>query len=174
MSDAVLFLDIATTTGWCEGPVDGAKTSGTMRLAPPGSSAAAVQGGMLAWLGERLTAFRYRAIVYEAPLDPRFMGQKTNLNTARMLLGLCGVVEAVAHQTGHFNLSQVSVHDARHFLVGKRPPKGEGKAMAMRALRMQGFAFTDDNEADAIAGWLYACHLFKRRELTGQTLFSKR
>ncbi len=161
MSGPVLFLDLATTTGWCEGVPNEKPTSGTMRLAPAGSSPAAIFGGLLDWLAQRLTTFRYRMIVYEAPMDPRHM--KTNINTARILLGLPAIVEAVAHQTGHFRVKEASVHDVRTHLLGGRPPKGEAKRVVMDRLRVLGYAPKDDNEGDAIAGWLYTSALVDSR-----------
>lgn len=161
MTAPVLFLDLATTTGWCEGVPGEKPTSGTMRLAPPGSSPAAIFGGLLDWLASRLTTFRYRMIVYEAPFDPRHM--KTNINTARVLLGLPAIVEAVAHQTGNHRIKEASVHDVRQHLLGRRPPKGEAKRVVMDRLRVLGYSPKDDNEGDAIAGWLYATALVESR-----------
>lgn len=161
MTAPVLFLDLATTTGWCEGVPGEKPTSGTMRLAPEGSSTAAVFGGMLDFLATRLTAFRYRLIAYEAPMDPRHM--KTNVKTARILLGLPAVVEAVAYQTGHHRLREASVHDVRKFLLGGRPAKGDAKRAVCDRLRVLGYAPKDDNEGDAIAGWLYACAQIDQR-----------
>lgn len=154
MNGGILFLDIATVTGWCEGLPGERPVSGSIRLAPEGSKPAAIFGGMMAFLGTRLTTFRYRRIVYEAPMDPRHM--KTNINTARVLLGLPAVVEAVAHQTGHHSLSEARVDDVRMHLLGARPAKGEAKRAVIGAVRAMGFDPTDDNEADAIAGWIYA------------------
>lgn len=161
MNGGILFLDIATKTGWAEGLPGERPVSGTYRLAPEGAKPAAIFGGMLAFLGARLTAFRYRMIVYEAPMDPRHM--TTNINTARVLLGLPAVVEAVAHQTGHHAIREASVHDVRKHLLGGRPPNGEAKAAVIAAVRGLGFDPTDDNEADAIAGWAYAVSLVDPR-----------
>jgi hypothetical protein len=155
MSGSVLFLDLATRTGWCEGVPGETPTSGTLRLAPAGSSPAAVYGGLVAFLGTRLTALRYRAVAYEAPMDPRHM--KTNINTARVLLGMPAIVEGLAYQTGHHRLFEANVHDVRKHLLGYRPQAGEAKRVVMGALRQLGFDPRDDNEGDAIAGWLYAC-----------------
>lgn len=163
MNGGVLFLDLASTMGWAEGlPGTGERTaSGTTRLAPAGSPPAAVFGGLLDFLITRLTTFRYRLIVYEAPMDPRHM--KTNINTARMLIGMPAIVEAVAYQTGHHALREASVNDVRKHLLGYIPRRAKGdapnaqKAPVIAALRERGYEPKDDNEADAIAGWIYAC-----------------
>lgn len=166
MNGGVLFLDLATTMGWCEGLPGERPVSGTKRLAPEGSQPAAVFGGMLDFLATRLTTFRYRMIVYEAPMDPRHM--KTNVNTARILLGLPAMVEGVAHQTGHYSLREANVNDIRKALLGYIPRRAKGdkpgaqKAPVIAELRARGFDPKDDNEADAIAGWLFACSLLPR------------
>ena len=154
MNGGILALDLATTTGWAEGLPGERPTSGTVRLAPVGSPPEAVFGGLLAFLAPRMTAFRYRMVIWEAPLDPRHL--KTNVNTARVLLGLPAVAGAVAHQTGHYGANEASVHDVRSFTLGKRPAKGEAKRAVMDAMRARGFDPRDDNEADAISLWIYA------------------
>lgn len=170
---SVLFLDVATTMGFCEGAPGEKPVSGTIRLAPAGSAPPAIFGGMIAWLGTRLSASRYSHIVYESPMDPRHM--KTNINTARILIGLPAIVEGIAYQTGHYRVSEVSVHDPRKFLLGHRPQKGEGKTKIMAHLRMAGYNPADDNESDAIAGWLYACAVIVPGPATmNASLFSRR
>lgn len=154
MRGGILFLDLATQMGFCEGEPGERPVSGSVRLAPEGSRPAAIFGGLLAFLGERMTAIRYRCVVFEAPMDPRHM--KTNINTARMLIGLPAIAEAVAYQTGHYGIREASVHDVRKHLLGARPAKGEAKGAVIARLRSMGFDPVDDNEADAIAGWLYA------------------
>jgi hypothetical protein len=126
-------------------------------------------GGLFAFLGTRLTAFRYRAIVYEAPLDPRHMGKHTNLETAFMLIGLCGVAEAVAHQTGHWTVKKADAGSVRKHLIGRGIPAGEAKAHVIRAIRTIGFDPKDDNEADAIAGWIYASSILDPKTGAGST-----
>lgn len=162
MGGAVLFLDLATQMGWCEGVPGERPTSGTVRLAPEGSPSEAVHAGLLRFMAERLMSFRYRQIVYEAPLDPRFMGQKTNLNTALMLLGMPAIVGAMGYETGHYGrVKSADVGDVRKALLGKRPPRDQAKQYVMWAVRALGYDPADDNEADAIAGWHYACAILE-------------
>jgi len=173
MSRAILFLDLARTTGWCEGEPNGTPISGTMRIAPDGSDSPAVFGGMLKWLATRLQAFRPRTIVYEAPFDPRHMS-KTTFNTARMLLGLPAVVEATAYSCGVYDIREAHVNDIRRFLIGRTPKRQEAKAAVIEHLRGLGFDPADDNESDAIAGWLFACSIADGRAGVRSTgLFAK-
>ena len=155
MSGSIIFLDLARTTGWCEGVPGERPTSGTIRLAPSSAAAGEVYGGMIQFLAPRLQSFRYRVVSFEAPFDTRHM--KTNFNTARLLLGLPAIAEGVCHLTGHHNVREVSVNDVRKYLLGTRPAKGEAKKAVIAKLNELGFDPKDDNEADAIAGWLYVC-----------------
>ena len=149
----IIFLDLARQTGWCEGIPGEPPSSGTERLAPSGAGRAAVQGGLLRFISKRLLAQHYFEVAFEAPMDPRHM--KTNLNTARMLLGLPAVLEAAAVVTRHHNVTEHNVHDVRSYLLGHKPDKGGSKRAVIDKLISLGFAPADDNEADAIAGWLY-------------------
>ena len=155
VNGSIIFLDLARQTGFCEGVPGEKPTSGTVRLAPSGSEPKAVYAGMMEFLVPRLRAFKYGMVSFEAPFDPRHM--KTNFNTARLLLGLPAIVEGVAHLTGHFNVREVRVDDVRKHLLGKRPAAGEAKKAVIARLRALGFDPADDNEADAIAGWLFVC-----------------
>lgn len=156
MNGGILALDIATTTGWAEGLTGERPVSGSIRLAPPGSSHAAVYGAMLAFLGARLSTFRYRLVVFEAPLDPRWKGAMTNTNTARLLLGLPAVVEAVAYQTGHHHPKEVTSREVRKHMLGFCPKSAEAKPLVIAKARQMGFNPKDDNEADALMVWHYA------------------
>lgn len=159
MSDSILFLDLATITGWCEGAPRQKPTSGRLRLGRVGASDAEVLGTMLGWLADRLTEQRYSRVVYEAPVGPGKKG-KTTFQTQRRLLNLCGVVEAVSFQTGH-PVYQASVQSIRKMVIGDGRPE-DPKAAVIAAMKREGFAPADDNEADAICGWIYATRMQDR------------
>jgi hypothetical protein len=165
MNGGILALDLATTMGWAEGvPGTGDRpTCGTQRLAPSGSEPAAIFGGMIDFIARRMQAFQYRMVIYEAPFDPRVMGFKTNVNTARMLLGLPAIVEGVCYQMGMHNLREANVNDVRKFLLGVRPKKDEAKGAVIQRLRTLGHDPQDDNAADALALWLYAASIMDSR-----------
>lgn len=167
MNGSVLFLDIATTLGWCQGVPGGKPASGSLRLAPVGADHDAIHGGMVKWLMERLRSDAPPdVIVYETPIDPRHMGKRTTFKTSRVLIGLCGVAEGVANRMGYTGqnrgLFEVEVRDIRkHFLPPGSPRTGsEVKRAVVEQCRVLGFDPADDNEADAIAGWHYASALF--------------
>lgn len=148
MKGSVLFLDLARQTGWCDGVPGERPVSGTTRLAPPDSGSAAVMGGMIQWLGERLKAFRPRAIVYEAP----FHGQ--NMHTTMIAWGLAGVTEGVGDRMGVYRIEKANLSTIRSRVMGNGRAK---KWEIIEHVKGLGFDPLDDNEADAILGWLYAC-----------------
>lgn len=152
MNGGILALDIASTTGWAEGLPGERPVSGSISFK---GTQPERMGAMLAFLGARLSAFRYRLVIFEAPLDPRWMGKATNFNTSRLLLGLTGVAEAVTNQTGH-TPREANVGDVRIHMLGCRPKAADAKAMVTAKARALGFDPRDDNEADALMLWHYA------------------
>lgn len=163
MNGGILALDLATQLGWAEGIPGEKPTYGTHRLAPTGSEPAAIFAGMLEFIALRMQAVKYRMVIYEAPFDPRVMGFKTNVNTARMLLGLPAIVEGVCYQMGIFNLREANVNDVRFFLLGHKPRSKEGKGEVFRFLQALGHNPPDDNASDALALWLYAASILDSR-----------
>lgn len=161
IGDQILFLDIATRTGWCVGVPGAVPSSGTFRLGRTGAKDAEVFGSMLAWLGGLLTEGRFARVIFEAPVGPGMAG-KTNFSTMRRLNGLCAIAEAVCHQTGH-PVFQASAASIRKVVLGNGRPENP-KAAVMAEIRARGFDPADDNEADAISGWLYACEMAERND----------
>lgn len=159
--DRIIFLDIATQMGWCVGAPGEVPRSGTLRLARKGAPDEAVFGGMMSWLGALLTESRFARVVFEAPVGPGMAG-KTNFATMRRLTGLCAISEAVCHQTQH-PVYQASAASVRKVVLGNGRPK-DAKAAVMAEIRARGFDPADDNEADAIAGWIYACSIADRND----------
>lgn len=159
MTGSILFLDLATQTGWCEGVPGQRPTSGTIRLAGSGGPNAEAYNTLYQFLDDRLRLTRYQMIAIEAPQSPSHMAGRTNANTLRRLIGLCEVVEWVAYRHGYFGKRMVEarVDDVRRYLfAGSRPAKGEAKIAVVSRIKALGYQPADDNEADAIAGWLYA------------------
>ena len=169
----MLFLDIATVTGWAVGPAHAELPvqSGSMRLGSPGCASPIRFGAMLAWLVLRLSKTRHRLVVFEAPVGPG-MGGKTQHATQYLLTGLCAVTEAACNQTGT-PVAQIGVQAIRRGVLGRQPPKGKGKELVLAHIRGLGLSPRDDNEADAIAGWLHSAAELRQRAaaLPQQTLF---
>lgn len=155
-SKTILALDIATNLGFAFGEPGSIPESGSIRLAPSGSSNGTIGRGLLRWLTAFITEHAPSMIYYEVPLDPRHMGPKTTFATARILLGLPFLVETVAEARGIFKLREVGVQDVRGFFVGQRRPKDKKEAVLARC-RLLGWKPDDDNAADALAVWAFAC-----------------
>lgn len=154
--ETILALDIATTTGWAFGRPGDIPRSGSVRLAPPGSSNGAIGRGMLRFLTDFISVEKPDQIYYEVPLDPRHMGAKTTFKTARILLGLPFLVETIAEARGIFRLREAGVQDVRKYFVGTPRPKDK-KAAVQTQCRVLGWKPVDDNAADALALWAFAC-----------------
>lgn len=147
----VLALDISTVVGWCEGPLEGPLHYGTVRLAKTGGTPAEAYAGMIEFLGRRLMAFRPQTIVYEAPIDPRFI-KKINKATIRKLQGLPAIVEGVAYKMGVYDIYEVETGDLKYWLHGSRSLKREVvKPMTFRKVTEAGYEPKTEDEADAIA-----------------------
>lgn len=148
----ILALDIATVTGWAEGPISGKPLAfGSVRLAPEGSCAEAIGAGMLDFIGSRMLAFRPSLIVYEAPIDPRHL-KKTNLETFLMLSGLPMVMGSVAYKLGLYTFRKVDPGDLKQYWHGKRGlPRQVVKPLTLRKMRALGYDVHGEDAADAIA-----------------------
>lgn len=165
----VFFMDLARNAGWCEGPVGGSPIYGSVRLAPDGSDSPAVNWGLFKFIATRFQAFRPSVFVYEAPRDPRHMGKKTSRGAIRMLIGLPAVAEAAAYGCGVLDIREAEAATIRSFLLPPAP-KGQGRRDAgqlkrevFEHIRSLGFDPKNTDEADAIAGWLYACSVLDAR-----------
>lgn len=152
----ILALDIATRTGFAFGRPGELPRSGSIRLAPPGSSNGAIGRGMMRWLADFLKVSQPDVIYYEVPLDPRHMGRKTTFKTARILLGLPFLVETISEARGVYKLREAGVQDVRKHFCGNARPKDKKQAVLARC-RQLGWQPEDDNAADALALWDFAC-----------------
>lgn len=153
---SILSLDVATRMGWAFGSPGEYPRSGSVRLAPPGSSNGTIGRGMLRWLTDFITVSQPSMIYYEVPLDPRHMGRKTTFATARILLGLPFLVETIAEARGIFKLREAGVQDVRKHFCGTARPADKKQAVLARC-RQLGWKPEDDNAADALALWDFAC-----------------
>lgn len=155
-SASILALDIAIRTGFAFGRTGEYPRSGSVRLAPPGSSNGTIGRGMLRWLTDFITVSKPGMIYYEVPLDPRHMGKKTTFATARILLGLPFLVETIAEARGIFKLREAGVQDVRKHFCGTPRPKDKKAAVLARCRQLR-WNPEDDNAADALALWDFAC-----------------
>ncbi len=148
---SVLFLDIATRTGWCEGVPGGKPFYGSFVVSKDGDASDKYLG-MLRWVGQRCKAFRPNALFYEAPLA-------RNAKTAELLMGLAANACSAARGTGVWRVEKVHPSTVKAFFLPKGAPRtgSATKYAVIDRCRELGFDPKNDDEADAIAGWHYAC-----------------
>ena len=153
----ILALDLATRFGWAEGTLEGPPRYGSERFAPAGADRAAVLGKAIVHFQRRFMAFKPAVVVFEAPLPPSFMRGHTNFSTSRTLLGLPAIIEGLCSINGIYRVREAKVSDIRRFFIGGNPRGEEGKKQTIEKLVGMGYAPQDDNAADALALWHYAC-----------------
>jgi len=150
---SIMFLDLATTTGWAEGEPGSRAVSGRIRLgnvAHPGG----IGRGLNNFLAARFQAFKPARVYYESP----FLAATMNANTVRVTYGLAFMVQTLCeiygiHCEGR-NLSTIRKGELGYV------PRGKGvdvKGIIMSRVRDLGYDPADDNEADAILGWHHVC-----------------
>jgi hypothetical protein len=154
--ETLLFLDLATVTGWAVGPIGGKPISGSQRLAPSGAPSSEVFGNFLKWLHDMIAVHSPRVVAFEAPLPPSLLRGKTTVDTARRLMGLPAITEAVCNRMGIHSVLEARVDDIRQHFIGRRNlPGADGKRAVIARCRQLGYEPKDDNAADALAGFDY-------------------
>lgn len=154
---AILTLDIASTMGWAYGEPGAVPRAGTVRFAPPASANGVVGCGAMRWLSDFMKLNRVGAVYYEAPFDPRVMGNKTNFKTTRMLVGLPFLFDTLLEAKGISRVREVAVADARKHFLGRGVKGDEGKKLVQARCRQLGWSFDSPDAADALAVWSFAC-----------------
>lgn len=171
----VLALDLSTRTGYaCGRRFDRYPTLrvGTWMLPSViDGSVGATLSALDLKLAQVVVDWDVEHIIFEAPFPP---GEQSSTATARMLIGLPGIVEKVAHECG-IDVTEGNLSSARKLVLGRgrvpwdrdlasRDPKAARKKsrLATKAASMawaegQGIQRIDDNGADAAIMHRYAC-----------------
>lgn len=173
----ILALDLATVTGWARGPVGGSPASGAIRFGKREASENAVFGHALEWLAALLDPQpRPDVLVIEAMLPPGAKVGGTNTHVRDRLAGLHGVVRAVAHCRGVYNIQAHPVAAIRGHFIGVRGLKrAKAKPAIVARCRELGWPCDDDNAGDALAAWSFACSLIDPAQaLRVSPLFNRR
>jgi hypothetical protein len=99
----------------------------------------------------------------------------STVTTLRVLIGLCAVVEELAHSRGGYDVREARVTDIRRHFIGANLKRKAAKEVTIETCRRLGWAPCDDNAADALALWHYQASILKP-ELALQTspLFRRR
>ena len=161
----LLFLDIATVTGFAVGEIgtdapataleraSGVKEpqplSGTKHIGSPQLSTGAFYSAYERWLRDMVGVHKPDMIVYEAP----FIGSGKKAQAAFKLLGMAAITNLVAYRE---KVKIIPAHNAsirKHFCGKGNAPRKELKRLVMEECTKRGWTFADDNEADALAGF---------------------
>lgn len=158
----ILTLDLATRFGWCVGELDsGSPEFGSDVFAPDGSGDDAIFAGAFKWTVETMQKHGVNRVRIEEPLDPRQMGKFTNRKTFERLYGIPSAVRAACYLCKCYDVAYVPASKVRADLALKGVKKGEWKQHVMWAVQARGFDCEDNDAADALAIWLYACKTFR-------------
>ena len=155
----VLALDLATTTGFAYGAPGSIPRFGHIRFTKAGSSHAETFRAFRQWLESDWNQGIKNvpdAVVYESPAVPTIMSGRTNINTIRLLVGLCAHLEEWCHGKVDY-CHEARVADVRNHFVGSNMKSNAAKAKTMARCRMLGWEVTTYDEADACALWFYHC-----------------
>lgn len=148
MAATLLALDLGTRTGWACGMPGEDPAHGHIRL-PNDRGDGAFFGAFRRFLLDHITVRAPRLIVYEAPL---ITGQMTHVQTVFRLFGLAAHTVEIAH------IREVRCEPANNATV-KKFVTDNGRAKkpeVMDAIRARGWDPDDENEADALAVFLWA------------------
>lgn len=165
----IIALDVATTTGVCEGRVgdDAAPSFYTLKLGREHDDHEDSFARALRWIAERLTVSKPDAIYIEAPINPAAflgkydaetgrMGMTTNPDTTIRLIGLWATMAAAAKVKGVM-YRRAAVGTVRKAFIGHGNLKGaEAKRRCFAMCNMLDWSPNNRDESDAGAVWYWA------------------
>jgi hypothetical protein len=154
-------LDIATTCGWACGVLGETPRAGSMRFGVIGrDSPDDIFAAALIWADGFFRLERPDLLILEAMLPPDAMKGQTSRQTRDRLAGLHGIMRGVARKAGVAEIATATVGDIRsHFIGGRMERRAAAKRETLRRCVMLHWPADDDNAADALAAWSYACAL---------------
>lgn len=157
----ILALDIATVCGFAKGRVGEAPVGGSIRFGKPGASNNAVFGNALSWIAKELEPQpRPTILIVESMLSPEAKQGHTSADVRDRLAGLHGIMRAVAHLRGIYDISEGGVAQVRaHFIGYANLKRDHAKRLVMERCAHLGWEASDNNAGDAFALWSYAVGL---------------
>lgn len=151
----VLALDLATTTGWCEGELGQRPTYGSVRL--KGNTFGARFAALADFLALRMESpAPPTQIVFESPVPNT--SDKGGINQGRLGIGFASIVEYACYRFA-IACFESSVSRSRKNVTGRGGGFGSrdgAKRHVTQWCRANGFDPHDDNAADAIVLWKHA------------------
>lgn len=151
----LMALDIATTAGWAFGiPGTTRPLFGEHRMAPVGADESIVFDNFDRWLNTKIDVLHPQRVFAE----DQFMAPTASRIVMQRLLGMRAICTMVCRRRG-VRLRWVPVTTVQRFFTGQgRWPRGEKKGATMRVCRLYGWSPQTDNQADALAVWLFGEH----------------
>lgn len=158
MTIRILALDIATVTGLAFGTPGDQPYYFAHRMAKTGDDDDDAVAEMIRWLNGIFKTYQPTHFYREASLPSSGMGAKTTHATSTRLIGLNKAAGATAVLRGipRSNRRDVFPQTHRKFFVGQARPENP-KAATIKRCREMGWEPQDDNVADALAIWSFAC-----------------
>jgi len=160
----IIALDLSkTSTGWAtwqpgwDNPVFGSVRLGS-EYTPRGQTFAKLHKVLN---DIRSVTCRFDAIYFEEAINPAALSGHTNIETLRILSGLCAHAESFGHAKG-CRVQAVNVSSWRRHFVGKMPrgtKTKDWKAYADERCRHYGWKPRNSDEADALGLLDYSCEL---------------
>jgi hypothetical protein len=147
----ILALDTASSTGFCKGDSAGEPTYGTKVFKVRNKGLGVFGLEFWDWLCPLVMEFEPELIIFEAPLLSFGRGRvRTSVAGARLMMGLCMLVELAAAKCG------VRCREVHNQTIKQFMGAGKDKASMVRMVQVFGYSPQTDDEADAIAIWLLA------------------
>lgn len=175
MLGLVYALDLGTRSGFAKGRPGDAPISGALILKRRDEARAVALGNLLAYLNDEWSQDAPALVCTEAPMTlEAFRQLHSSEANVRMHHGLHAVVEALC---ARFGCRLIEAHNAtvrKHFLgIGRLGNREDTKAAVVRRCHMLGLMprdKNDDDRADAIALFDWACATFGNRSVSTQNL----
>jgi hypothetical protein len=176
MTALVLGLDIATVTGIAWGRVDAnAPQWDAVRFGSRSTPSPDVFCKAMDWGLDFIGNLKPDIVMMEGLLPPTAMRNETTRAVRDRLCGLNAILAACARKSGAGEVASAHVNDIRDHFIGTRTLKRQFvKRAVMEKCQELGWDVPNDNCADAIAVWSYACSLIDPRlALRGSPLFNR-
>jgi hypothetical protein len=195
MAGGLLALDVATTTGWAYGAPGGRPDFGRFRSGRPRPRNSDGNGGEVlaqfrTWLDRHCDDWQPAMMVFEAPYVPRVTPTRVrtrgghlvattpsvsapiDIHVLRRLIAMCGLVEMVAHERAIPCREEASNVICRHFTGnGSWGGRANKKLATQKMCAVYGWPGVSEDEADALALWVYAEAVLYPRARSAGPLF---
>lgn len=166
----LLTLDLATHLGWAYGSAhEGDPVSGAHRLPVTGEDIGAFAVAYDRWLHAMVREAEPTFCVFEAPMATT--AGRSTLATTQKLQGLCWHTEFVCRTYG-IEYRQVAAASWKKMFTGSgSASKAKARATGgvypvISACRERGWDVTNDNQADALGIFVYACAIIDQSRVS--------